>query len=123
MSSINVFLDDYRTAPTGYVLVETIDECLDLLQRFCVGHLSLDHDLVSRTRNGLKLVEIMVKERLFANQITIHSANAVGGKAMYQHLVKAQKKSIVPPETIITLRPLPLYSYPPPLMEHYLENR
>lgn len=86
MEKISVFLDDYRKAPDGYVLVETIDECLELLKNFDIEHLSLDHDLLNKTRNGSMLVQMMVKEKLFANRITIHSANSVGGKAMYNCL-------------------------------------
>ncbi|WP_240628549.1 cyclic-phosphate processing receiver domain-containing protein [Bacillus salacetis] len=77
MEKISVFLDDIREAPDGYVLAETMDECLNLLKNFEIEHLSLDHDLLNNTRNGTMLVEIMVSEKLFANRITIHSANSV----------------------------------------------
>ncbi|PLT29898.1 cyclic-phosphate processing receiver domain-containing protein [Peribacillus deserti] len=108
MDKISVFLDDYRKAPGGYVLVETIDECIDLLRTFDIEHLSLDHDLLNKTRNGFMLVEKMVKERLFAKRITIHSANSVGGKAMYNCLKQAQRDSIMPLDIPVSLRPLPL---------------
>jgi hypothetical protein len=64
----------------------------------------------------------MVKEKLFAKRITIHSANSVGGKAMYKHLKQAQEDTILCPSIIIALRPLPLNFYPPGFMEHYLET-
>lgn len=96
MEKISVFLDDYRKAPDGYVLVETIDECIDLLQNFDIEHLSLDHDLLNKTRNGFMLVQKMIKEKLFANRITIHSANSVGGKAMYNCLKQAQRNLTMP---------------------------
>ncbi|MHA6250413.1 cyclic-phosphate processing receiver domain-containing protein [Oceanobacillus sp. CAU 1775] len=123
MEHISVFLDDYRTAPEGYELVETIDECIYLLRNFSIEHLSLDHDLLSNTRNGFKLVKIMVKNRLYANRITIHSANSVGGKAMYKHFKQAQDDSIMPTEIIVSLRPLPLNFIPPRTMKHYIEIR
>lgn len=75
MEKISVFLDEYRKAPDGYVLVETIDDCLELLQNFDIEHLSLDQDLSNKTSNGFMLVQKMVKEKLFANRITIHSDN------------------------------------------------
>jgi hypothetical protein len=121
MNRISVFLDDYRTAPAGYFLAETIDECLDFLQNCPVEHLSLDHDLLSKTRNGFKLVEIMVEEKLFARRITVHSANSVGGKAMYSYLKQAQSNRIMPPEIIVSLRPLPLDFIPPRILQHYLD--
>ncbi|MDR0139513.1 hypothetical protein RFW18_17290 [Metabacillus idriensis] len=107
---ISVFLDDYRTCPSGYVLAETIDQCISLLRNNCVDHLSLDHDLVSKTRNGLMLVEYMVKNHLYANRITIHSANAVGSKAMYRHLKKAQEDFEMPKSIKVILKPMPLHS-------------
>lgn len=111
MKKISVFLDDYRQPPEGYVLAETIDECLILLKNYDIDHLSLDHDLTSYTRNGLLLVKIMVEEQLFANRITIHSANSVGGKAMYKWFKQAQHDYLMPPSININLRPLPLHSF------------
>lgn len=123
MKTISVFLDDYRNAPEGYVLAETIDECIKLLQNFHIEHLSLDHDLLSKTRNGFMLVQIMVKEKLFANRITIHSANSVGGKAMYKCLKQAQHDFIMPTDIIVSLRPLPLNFFPSRVLQHYLNIR
>ncbi|WP_409252750.1 cyclic-phosphate processing receiver domain-containing protein [Bacillus sp. SCS-153A] len=122
MEKISVFLDDIRKAPDGYVLAETIDECLNLLKNYDIEHLSLDHDLLNKTRNGTMLVQIMVHERLFANRITIHSANSVRGKGMYNSLKQAQHDMVMPAAIILSLRPLPLYFYPPGYLEHYEET-
>lgn len=111
MEKISVFLDDYRIPPAGYVLVETIDECLVLLNNYEVDHLSLDHDLVSQTRNGYMLAQIMVDRNLYANRITIHSANSVGGKAMYNCFKEAQQDFRMPLSISVNLRPLPLHPY------------
>jgi hypothetical protein len=105
---ISVFLDDYRTCPTGYVLAETIDQCIHLLKNNAVDHLSLDHDLVSKKRNGLMLVQYMVKNQLYANRITIHSANAVGSKAMYRYFKQAQDEFKMPSTIKVILKPMPL---------------
>lgn len=121
MEKISVFMDDYRSPPEGYVYVETIDECMTLLRNHDIEHLSLDHDLVSHTRNGLMLVQMMVDEQLFANRITIHSANSVGGKNMYNCLKQAQKDLIMPQAIIVSLRPLPLKYIPPRVLQHYLD--
>ncbi|MBM7691490.1 hypothetical protein JOC77_000895 [Peribacillus deserti] len=123
MEKISVFLDDYRQPPEGYVLAETIDECIQLLYNFDIEHLSLDHDLLNKTRNGFMLVQMMVKEKLFANRITIHSANSVGGKAMYKLLKQAQFESILSHATIVSLRPLPLHSIPSKVLQHYIDVR
>ena len=119
MEKISVFLDDYRLPPEGYVLVETIDECLALLQDYEIEHLSLDHDLVSHTRNGLMLVQIMVEKGLFAHRITIHSANSVGGKAMFKWFKQAQDEFLMPKGIHVRLRPLPLHSFTSHMLLEY----
>ena len=119
MEKISVFLDDYRLPPEGYVLVETIDECLVLLHEYEIEHLSLDHDLVSHTRNGFMLVQIMVEQGLFADRITIHSANSVGGKAMYKVFKQAQDLSLMPKNINVKLRPLPLHSFTSRMLLEY----
>ncbi|CAM4016002.1 cyclic-phosphate processing receiver domain-containing protein [Mesobacillus thioparans] len=109
MEQISVFMDDYRKAPEGYVLAETIDECLYLLKNYDIDHLSLDHDLTSKIRNGTMLVEIMIQKQLYANRITIHSANSYFGKAMYRNLKQAQLDCLMPQAVNIYLRPMPLH--------------
>ncbi|PLS17381.1 hypothetical protein CVD28_12525 [Bacillus sp. M6-12] len=121
MEKISVFLDDYRDPPEGYVLALTIDDCIHLLNNFQIEHLSLDHDLVDKYRNGSLLVQIMVREKLFANRITIHSANSVSGKAMYTYLLEAQKDSLMSNQIILSHRPLPLHYFPPRVLQHYLD--
>ncbi|WP_172253249.1 cyclic-phosphate processing receiver domain-containing protein [Bacillus haikouensis] len=106
--TVNVFLDDYRHCPQGYILAKDIDECIDLLEKYSISHLSLDHDLECKTRNGLMLVRYMVKHKLFAEFITIHSANSVAGKQMFKYLKEAQNENLMPGTIRISLRPLPL---------------
>ncbi|MBD1381107.1 cyclic-phosphate processing receiver domain-containing protein [Metabacillus arenae] len=105
---INVFLDDYRTCPADHVLAETVEECITLLEKNSIDHLSLDHDLVNKTKNGLMLVHYMVKHKLYAERITIHSANSVGSKAMYNYLKQAQLNLKMPSAIKVVQRPLPL---------------
>ncbi|MCM3707059.1 MULTISPECIES: cyclic-phosphate processing receiver domain-containing protein [Cytobacillus] len=119
MEKISVFLDDYRQAPDGHVLVETIDECIVLLQTYDIDHLSLDHDLVSKSRNGLMLVQMMVQKQLFADRITVHSANSGAGKAMYHYLKQAQRDFEMPSDIKVLLRPLPLDYIPPRYLQNY----
>ncbi|RFU69460.1 hypothetical protein D0469_09585 [Peribacillus saganii] len=123
MDRISVFLDDFRSPPEGYVLALTIDDCIYLLNNFEIEHLSLDHDLVDKNRNGSLLVQIMIREKLFANRITIHSANSVGGKKMYNRLKEAQQESFMSEDIVISLRPLPLHHFPPKVLQHYLDIR
>jgi hypothetical protein len=80
-----------------------------LLENNAIAHLSLDHDLLNKHRNGLLLVHKMVENELYAERITIHSANSVGSKAMYRYLKQAQDELKMPPTIKVVLRPLPLY--------------
>ncbi|MFS0782159.1 cyclic-phosphate processing receiver domain-containing protein [Bacillus sp. 1P06AnD] len=106
---INVFLDDFRTCPNNYVLCTNIDECLHILKNYHIDYLSLDHDLVNKKRNGSMLAKKMVDLQLFAKHITIHSANSVGGKTMYNCFKDAQKNLKMPLKIGISLKPMPLY--------------
>ncbi|WLD94184.1 cyclic-phosphate processing receiver domain-containing protein [Alkalihalobacillus sp. AL-G] len=111
MSKINVFLDDVRPCPEHYVLATDIDQCINLLRKFDVQHLSLDHDLESKVKNGFMLVEYMVKSQLFAETITVHSANSGAGKRMYWYLLEAQEQGLISQSVGIFYYPLPLHVF------------
>ena len=108
MSKINVFLDDVRPCPDDYVLASNMEECIKLLRNEEIQHLSLDHDLENKLRNGFMIVEYMVKHKLFAETITVHSANAGAGKRMFYYLKDAQENQIIPQNVRIHYHPLPL---------------
>ncbi len=104
----NVFLDDVRSCPDGFMLVRDADACLDMLNHHLIYHLSLDYDLVDKYKNGYYLVEQMVKNHLYADHIIIHSANASGSKKMYNYLKEARNLHLIPGDVKITKRPLPI---------------
>ncbi|WP_257348316.1 cyclic-phosphate processing receiver domain-containing protein [Pseudalkalibacillus decolorationis] len=108
MSKINVFLDDVRPCPEHFILATDIEQCIQLLNEFDVQHLSLDHDLENKVRNGFLLVQHMVKHQLFAETITVHSANSGAGKRMYSYLINAQEQHLIPDNVKIFYYPLPL---------------
>ncbi|WP_261130020.1 cyclic-phosphate processing receiver domain-containing protein [Bacillus sp. Marseille-Q3570] len=108
MSKINVFLDDVRPCPENYILASDIEECIKLLKEKDIQHLSLDHDLENKYRNGYMLVEYMVKHKLFADTITVHSANSGAGKRMFLFLKDAQEDFLIPRDVKIIYNPLPL---------------
>lgn len=45
MSSVNLWLDDIRPAPVGWVHAKTVEEAKKILTEFHVVEASLDHDL------------------------------------------------------------------------------
>lgn len=88
---INVFLDDERQCPKGFVVARSVDAAKDLLINNEVNILSLDHDLGDGVPTGYDLakfvVEMYVAEgKLLAKEIYLHTANPVGRENMFQLL-------------------------------------
>lgn len=85
MSKINVYLDDVRDYPPGFVLARTYYECIELLQKHDVHILSLDHDLGDE-RTGYDVCKYIVEYNNWPDAIYLHTANPVGRDNMYQLL-------------------------------------
>jgi hypothetical protein len=91
---INVYLDDLRPCPPGFVLARNVDECLALLESGNVRYLSLDHDLGENEPTGYDLTKIMVERGLWPLRIYMHTANPVGRDNMYQLLTRYKPEGI-----------------------------
>ncbi|PSL51338.1 hypothetical protein B0H94_101252 [Salsuginibacillus halophilus] len=110
MELYNIFLDDTRCCPEGYTLVRSAEECMEVLSTDRVyKHISLDHDLGSKSLNGYAVVEYMIENKIYAERITVHSANAGGGKRMYESLLRAREQGVFPSHVKVYLRPMPLF--------------
>lgn len=83
---INVFLDDLRSCPKGFVPAKEAAECILLLEECEVDVLSLDHDLGWNQPNGFEVVKHMVRHSLYPREIYLHTSDAVGRANMLQHL-------------------------------------
>ena len=89
---MNLYLDDTRDAPPGWVLVRTADECVDVLRSGVVESLSLDHDLAAehyagkegREATGYHVVMWMAEHSVWPAKITLHTMNPAGRDAMAQ---------------------------------------
>jgi hypothetical protein len=99
--SINVFLDDLRPCPIGFVLAKNAEECLALLNTYHVKILSLDHDLGWDEMNGSELALEMANRGLYADEIYLHSSSMAGRMNMYEILT--DKK---PDFVTISMQPL-----------------
>ncbi|WP_018922405.1 cyclic-phosphate processing receiver domain-containing protein [Salsuginibacillus kocurii] len=110
MERMQIFMDDIRPCPEDHILARTAEECVDLLreENSEIAHISLDHDLGSKRQNGQAVVEYMISHQVYAERMTVHSANAIGGKIMYELLVNARKDGIFPSYVKVYHRPLPL---------------
>lgn len=101
-NDINVWLDDKRPAPPGYLHVKTARTCiatLDLLRRpgHRIAHLSLDHDLGDDAGNGYEVVT-WVEGMVFTEgyvppiKMTVHSDNAGARKKMLLGIESTQRR-------------------------------
>ena len=113
---MNVYLDDMRSPPEGWILCTHINEVKDLLRAGGVVNLSLDHDLgacapcmqlynakspdewlwrsggdsmpnCTHVGTGYDLVKWMIETGKWPqNKPTVHSANPVGSKNMREDI-------------------------------------
>lgn len=90
---MNVFLDDEREPPNGFILVRNIYECIEFLRSGEVEILSLDHDLGDGKKTGYDLVKYMVEHNIYPSKaVYIHTMNPVGRENMYKTLVRYAPK-------------------------------
>lgn len=98
---INVYLDDLRPCPKGFVLAKNAEECIRLLRENKVDVMSMDHDLGWDEMNGTDLAHELVRLNLYANEIYLHSSSMIGRQNMYKcfmdHKPEYVKVSIQPP--------------------------
>ncbi|WP_150268054.1 cyclic-phosphate processing receiver domain-containing protein [Paenibacillus tepidiphilus] len=98
---INVFMDDLRKAPPGFILAKSAEECLLLLRECEIEVLSLDYDMGYGNDDGLEIAKRMVLERLYPQEIALHTSSARGRREMFEVLYPA-----IPPETKLHNGPL-----------------
>ncbi|MBB1307964.1 hypothetical protein H5162_00690 [Pseudoalteromonas sp. SR41-8] len=78
---MNVYLDDEREAPAGWLRAYWPDEVIKLLKTGKVKQLSLDHDLGNDTKGTGYDVLLWIERSVFIDgfvppAITVHSANS-----------------------------------------------
>ena len=89
---INIFLDDCRHPPEGFILVKDAVECRLLLLSNDVNTLSLDHDLGSvEKETGYDFCKWLIlagqyEPNIYPKEIYLHTANGVGRDNMFQLL-------------------------------------
>jgi hypothetical protein len=105
---INVYLDDLRPCPKGFILAKNAEECIKLLQEYKVDVMSMDHDLGWDEMNGTDLAHELCRLNLYANEIYLHSSSMVGRMNMYKCFVEHKpdfvKVSMNPPSDEIYKR-------------------
>lgn len=95
-SSINLWLDDLRPAPEGWLHVKTVDQAKYFLRRGQVRQMSLDHDL-GEEETGYDLLVWLEREiakdrwQHVRPVIFVHSANPVGRRKMFAAIQSIQR--------------------------------
>lgn len=99
-ATINLYVDDLRDCPDGYIIARNIEEAIYYLRNNNVYILSLDHDLGEDEEGkllptGYDLVKYICENGLRAEKIYLHTDNGVGRQNMYQTLKGAQKRGFI----------------------------
>lgn len=97
---MNVYVDDLRDCPEGFIIARTFEEAVALLEQHEVDILSLDHDLGEDGEGnllltGYDLVKYFCEHGLRANKIYLHTDNPVGRENMYETLKGAKRRSFI----------------------------
>lgn len=85
----NVYLDDVRPAPKGYILIKNVEDLIGLITIIGdqIDLISLDHDLGKDQRPGYDFVT-WLEEKVYTGVYTsipklrVHSMNPIGRKKM-----------------------------------------
>ncbi|MDB4866198.1 MAG: cell division protein FtsJ [Cohnella sp.] len=92
---INVFLDDMRPCPPGFVAARSAEDCLLLLSECEVGLLSLDFELGYGLPNGLSVVQGIIVSGKYPREIYVHSSSLMGRAEMVHALRAAAPGNVV----------------------------
>jgi hypothetical protein len=92
---INVFLDDIRRCPAGFVAARSAEECLLLLSSEEVNILSLDFELGIGEPNGLYVVHGMIAGEHYPKEVFVHSSSMLGRAQMVKALRDANPAGLV----------------------------
>lgn len=109
-NKINLYVDDLRDCPEGFVVARTYYEAIHILESNSIGILTLDHDLGEDVNgnelpNGYDLVKYFCEHGLRADKICLHTDNPVGRKNMYETLLAAQRRGFIDED-------IEIYHYP-----------
>ncbi len=106
MDKINVYLDDLRDCPDGFVVARTVEAAIELFNNHQVHILSLDNDMGTREDGtlclaGSDLVNHICEHGLRADIIYIHTDNPVERGYMHRGLLAAQHRGFIDEDIII----------------------
>jgi hypothetical protein len=88
-------LDDLRPCPKGFVAARNSEECILLLKDCEVGILSLDFDLGWGQPDALQVVQYMIAQGRYPQEIYLHTSSLSGKRAMYQLLYQNKPEHVL----------------------------
>ncbi|KFN03929.1 hypothetical protein D0U04_28415 [Bacillus clarus] len=94
---MNVYMDDQRSCPFGYVLASTVETALQFVRNNKVNIISLDFNMGWRQKNGLDFVEVFCKEGLYVNEIYLHTNDVIGMHRMKERIKKGKEQGEIHP--------------------------
>lgn len=97
---MNIYLDDLRDCPEGFILAKNIEELKKLFEENEVDTISLDHDLGTDANGnllptGYDFVKFFCEYGLFCEKIYLHTDNTVGKENMHAVLQASQKRGFI----------------------------
>ncbi|HHT7237753.1 MULTISPECIES: cyclic-phosphate processing receiver domain-containing protein [Bacillus] len=98
---MNVYMDDQRGCPYGYVLATTVESALQFVRSNKVNILSLDFNMGWRQKNGLDFVEAFCTEGLYVNEIHLHTNDVIGMHQMKQRIEKGKVQGEIDPHIVV----------------------
>lgn len=91
---INVYLDDSRRCPQGFVLAKTAEECILILEEHEVDILSLDYDLGWNCPTGGEVARWIAASGKYPRSIYLHTSSFSGRVSMYETLYVSKPEDV-----------------------------
>lgn len=95
--SFNLFVDKFKSAPSGWQLATGIEDSIKFLSTRNVNMMSIgfiSHDLKD---NGLKIVEYIIRSGIYPYKITFHCSICEERKEMFKMLLRTGKYIVSKP--------------------------
>ncbi|HGH7173059.1 TPA: cyclic-phosphate processing receiver domain-containing protein [Bacillus wiedmannii] len=98
---MNVYMDDQRSCPYGYVPATTVECALQIVRDNEVNIISLDYNMGWRQKSGLDFVEVFCKEGLYVNEIHLHTNDVIGMHQMRKRIERGKEQGEIEARMIV----------------------
>lgn len=97
---MNVYMDDQRSCPYGYVLATTVECALQMVRDYDVNMLSLDFNMGGE-KKWIRFCRSFCKEGLYVNEIHLHTNDVIGMHKMKQRINKGKEEGEINPNLVV----------------------